>query len=742
MVLIQWLSKRRADYARGGAWRSATYDWKRFSFFFQKMPSRSRPFAHRRTAVSLCTLALLAGASAASAQTATASPAPTTLETVTVSGQRSFGAHLVQVGAFRDQDPLDVPLTNNVVNREVLDAQGVRTLFGALRNTAGVTRSQLGGSTYDNISIRGILVENRGNYRLNGSLPIVNLIDVPLENKERVEVLKGSSSLYYGLVPPSGVVNFVTKRALAKPVTSLAVSANEHGGVDAHLDVGRRFGTDDAFGVRVNAAAGREDLGIDRFGGDRGLLSVALDWRASPVLNLKLDVEHYRKDVSEQAALALLPAVNGAIALPPIPDNRFNLAGEWQRYDADATNLLLRGDVSLSNDWVLTLEAGQAETNRSRRYSQFQAYDIATGEGQLRISFVDGQRFTNKNARAELLGRVATGPLTHELTLGLTHNRREAYSGESAANVNVAQNLYAPRDIAELQPAMSPGADSRIVDKGVYLVDRIAFGERWQALVGVRHADYRNTTPTSQYAATDTSPNLSVLFKPWRDLSVYASYLEGLEETGIAPANRANSGEILAPSVNKQKEIGVKARLAGGALLQAAFFDIDRPQTTVDAGNRFVLGGRSQYRGAELSASGEIGRDWAVVASALWLDAEIVQVGASNAAELGKTPENTPKQTLSLFAEYRVPQVAGWAVNAGIYHVGKRMVNSLNQAELPGYTTLSLGTRYVTRWDGRQLTLQANVDNATDRDYWSSAGNGLLGVGMPRTVRLAAKVDF
>jgi iron complex outermembrane receptor protein len=714
------------------------------------MPNRTRrsaaapPRRHLLTPIALC--ALLAAHEPVRAQSSTASgtaaPNDPAGQTITIQGDRSFGSHLVQVGAFRDQDPLDVPLTNNVVNREVLDAQGARTLFGALRNTAGVTRSQLSGTTYDNISIRGILVENRGNYRLNGSLPIVNLIDVPLENKERVEVLKGSSSLYYGLVPPSGVVNFVTKRAGRKPVTSVAASVNEHGAVDAHVDVGRRFGADDAMGLRLNAAAGKEDVGIDRYSGDRGLLSLAYDWRVTPAFKLGVDLEHYRKDASEQAAIALLPATDGVIALPAVPDNRFNLAGEWQRYDAKATNVLVRGDVSLSDAWALTLEAGRAETERDRRYSQFQNYDLTTGEGELRISFADGQRYTNDNVRAEVLGRVETGPLVHELTVGVTHNRREAYSGDSAPNVNVAQNLYAPRDIAGLNPALTPGTESRIVDKGIYFVDRVTFSPRWQALVGVRHADYENTSPTSRYSAKDTSPNVSLLFRPLPNLSFYASYLEGLEETGTAPANRANSGEILPPSVNKQKELGFKARVFDSALLQAAFFDIDRPQTTVDAANRFVLGGRSDYRGLELSASGEIGRNWAVVASALWLDAEIAEVGASNAAELGNTPENTPRHTFSLFAEYRIPQVAGWAVSGGVYRVGKRMVDNLNQAELPGYTTLSLGTRYQTRWDTRTVTLQANVDNATDRNYWSSAGNGLLGVGMPRTLRLAAKVDF
>lgn len=81
-------------------------------------------------------------------------------------------------------------------------------------------------------------------------------------------------------------------------------------------------------------------------------------------------------------------------------------------------------------------------------------------------------------------------------------------------------------------------------------------------------------------------------------------------------------------------------------------------------------------------------------------------------------------------------------VNAGAYHVGKRPVNNANEAFVGGYTTFSAGSRYTTRWAGTGVTLQANVDNLTDRTYWSSAGNNLLGVGLPRTVRVAAKFDF
>jgi iron complex outermembrane receptor protein len=543
-------------------------------------------------------------------------------------------------------------------------------------------------------------------------------------------------------VPPSGVVNLVTKRAGATPVTSVTTSVNQHGGADAHVDIGRRFHEGD-MGLRVNAAAGKVDIGIDNFSGDRSMLALAYDWRVTPGFNLKADLEHYRKDVSEQAAIALLPPVGGTINLPPVPDNKRNLAGEWQHYDAKATNALLRGDLALGDAWSLTMETGHAETGRDRRLGQFKNYNLATGEGQLDISFVDGQRFTNTNHRVEVLGQLGSGAVRHELTLGYTTNRRTAYSGASAANMQVPQNLYNPRPVPELNPAMRPGANSAIRDKGIYVFDRVSFGDRWQLQAGLRASDYSNQqNVNSRYSASDVSPNVSVLFKPTPDTSVYASYLEGLEETATAPTSRANSGEILPPAVAKQKELGIKSRAWRGVFAQAALFQIDRAQTTVDGANRLVLGGESRYRGLELSASGDITPSFGMVASMLLLDAEIASVGTVNRGELGKTPENTPKRTASLFGEYRLPQVPGLSLNAGLFHIGKRAVNNLNQAWIGSYTTLSLGARYRTKLAGRNVTLQANLDNAADRDYWATAGNGLLGTGAPRTLRLAAKFDL
>lgn len=653
---------------------------------------------------------------------------------------KAFTSNSIQVGTFRDQDPLDVPLTNQAITREVIDAQGSTTLYGALRNTAGVSHAQIGNATYDNIAIRGLLVDNQRNYRLNGSLPIVNLIDTPLENKERVEVLKGAASLYYGLVPPSGIVNLVTKRPTAQPQTSVTTSINEYGAVGAHLDLSRRYGEGNEKGIRLNVAAGTQEVGVSSFEGNRGLFSLAHDWRISRDATLKLDVEHYRKNVSEPATIVF----NAAQGVPDPVDNRLNHAGEWQRYDAEATNVLLRSDINLNDTWALTLEAGHAETTRDRNFSTLAINDLATGASSLSVFYQRNQRFANTNARAEVVGALQTGAVAHELTFGLTSNARR-FRGEGAPTVSgIAQNYYNPRVIDPVAAGTwTPAARSRVNDRGLYVFDRMRLGDQWQVLAGVRRGDYSSQTgtgPTFKY--DETSPNVSVIYKPTSDVSIYGSYLEALDEGGTARFGRTNVGEVLPPAVNKQRELGIKTRLAGGMQAQAALFDISRPLVTVDGSNRDVLGGESTYRGLEVSIGGEISRQWSLLASAVFLDAEITSVSASNAAELGKTPENTARSTFSLFGEYRVASVPGWSLNGGVYFVGKRAVNNLNQGYVPAYTTVSLGTRYATKWGSTPVTLQANLDNATDRDYWAGTGGNFLSAGLPRTLRVAATFAF
>ena len=454
--------------------------------------------------------------------------------------------------------------------------------------------------------------------------------------------------------------------------------------------------------------------------------------------------------VSEQALIDIPAAVGGVITLPVVPDAKQNLAGEWQKYDANATNLLFRTDYTLNDNWSVLFEAGKARTERDRNLARFRNYDLTTGEGTLNTSFSRGQWWENENYRTELFGRLPGELVTHELSFGHTANERPQDARRaltaSGASVNQSQNLYNPRPVPERSPTTAFGPSPlTIKDRGWYVSDHMLIGEKWQAMLGARSSRYENSS--INFKADKVTPSASLMYKPIPGVSLYGNYLEALEESGTAPTNPdiTNAGSVLPPALSKQKEIGVKAEIAQGVLLQAAYFDIKKPSATYTPSSTavprtFVMNGLSHYKGIELAASGEVTKRLALIASVLFMNAK--QLNAENVATFGKVPENTPERTASLFAEYRLQDVPGLALSGGLYYVGKRAVNDSNQAFIDSYTTLSLGARYTTHLAGKRTTYQAVIDNATDKNYWATAGNGLLGVGAPRTLKLTAKMEF
>ncbi|HTD03729.1 TonB-dependent receptor [Undibacterium sp.] len=696
--------------------------------------------------VALACLALSAHA-AAQEDAAGSPPAAVTdkqgLQTVTVNGDRSTGfkTKYVQVGAFRDQELLDVPLTVNVIPRALLESQDALSMYDALKNAAGVSRAQTSGSVIDTLSIRGISVDARTNYRLNGTLPLNNLIEMPLEDKERVEALKGSSALYYGFSAPSGIINLVTKRAKDEPNASVSTSANAYGELIGAVDVGRKFGDQKQFGLRVNAADGRLRSAMDGFSGSRSFGSAALDWRATEDLNFFLDVESIRKNAVEDGGIGLLPAVNNVITLPKIPNSHRLLSGTWANYSGSAQNVLLKTLYTISDNWTASLEVGRAETDRDTRdFGSMQNYNVVTGEGTLRTAVTRGQVYVNKNVRAELTGRLITGFLDQELTFGVSENKRFANT-PSSQQYNLSQNIYNPRILPEpLLTTTLTYSPQNIDDKGVYVFDRIRLTDKLQLLAGARSSDYTNISPTSNYAVKKVSPSAGLIYRIRPDTSLYATYIQGIEETGTASPNTANALQTLPPAVSKQNELGIRTEYFKDVSLSAALFTINRASAYVNAANYFVLDGRAEYKGLELSANGSLTKELAIYMSGLFLNA--TQQNAANQALIGKTPENTAKQSGSIFLEYSPDALPGFSFNGGTYYTSKRAVNNLNQAYIPGGSILTAGVRYRTKVAGHPFSIQLNVDNLSNKVYWSAAGNSLLAAGAPRLVKLSAKIDL
>ncbi len=679
------------------------------------------------------------------------SDTPGQLGTVTVQSDRTNGfvPNTVEAGTFRGAGVMDVPATVNTVTREVFELQGAASIYDVLRNTAGVTRQQNGGDTFDQLVIRGIPVENRTNFRLNGSLAIPNVSEIPLENKEQVEVLKGASALYYGFTTPSGIINLVTKRAGSTPVSTLGFVVDNQGTAQATVDVGRQFGDQNQYGLRINAAGGRIGSAIDDVDGNRRFLSAAFDWRVNSRLTLKADVENYRKRITEQAGIARLAAVNGVIALPALPDPHKLLGPDWATFDAEVTNTQVRADYSLGDNWALTVEAGHSEAERDRRLAIFSNYNVRTGAGRITGNAQHLEQ-TSDMLRAELFGTFATGSVQHELTIGAARNEKsqDPVFQRNYGGAGTVQNLYNPVVIGNLpltaQPARPTTGAQDSEELGLYALDRITFSPNWQLVAGLRRTSYQSTQdasatlPRIDYDVRKTTPLAALSYKFTPDLVAYVSYAEGVEEGDVAPAGTVNQNDRMRPGVSKQKETGIRWLTSSGMLLSAALFDIERPGAYTNSANVFVADGKQRYRGLEISAQGKLTRDLSWQLSAQSLDAEFRHI---NADYNGKLPENTAKHTASAFLAYDIAAVPGLSVNGGAYYTGRRPVDDLDQAFIGGYTIYGLGARYVTRLFGKRTQWQLNVDNVADKRYWSAAGTRLA-VGIPRTIRAGLKIDI
>jgi iron complex outermembrane recepter protein len=353
----------------------------------------------------------------------------------------------------------------------------------------------------------------------------------------------------------------------------------------------------------------------------------------------------------------------------------------------------------------------------------------------------NGQFYENKNVRAELNGNFDTGRITHDVTFGVNENWL-FQPNFTTYYYTATQNLYAPISITNLTPGSSKAFYAQhISNQGAYVFDRIGLTRDLQFTAGVRYSSYHATqAQTTTQNVNHTSPSASILYKITPQTSVYASYIEGLESAGSAPATASNAYQVLPAAVSKQEEVGVRHRFDNGSLASIAAFQIRQPSASTDANGLYALNGVGRYRGIEFSYQGDITRDLSIVTTGMWLNAELVD--STDATTLGKRPENTPRYTGSVFLNYRVPHVYGFSVNGGAYFVGQRPINDANQAFIPGYTLFSAGARYETRLFGRNATFQLNVDNAFNKHYWASAGSSQLGIGLERTISLTSTFDF
>ncbi len=662
---------------------------------------------------------------------------------------RAINARLAELEAQRVRAASETGgvATKTTISNEELQSSNAQNTYDAIKNVPGVTQADAnsaGGS--DNLQIRGIKLGSTTGYRLDGGLSIVNNIILSTEDKAQVQVLKGAGALEYGLASPAGIINYVLKRATKRPVNAVSLSGNGFGQKIAAIDIGRKFGSANQFGVRLNLAGGDTGSFTHDAGGTRYLGSLTSDY-TSKGTRLRFDFEQFGVNIVEQGGLLLNKAdKNGHVTLANVPNPHNLLSGDWARSVGIGQNLSLRGDFAINDAMTLQTEVGRSATHRAHRtVNQITNYNLVTGIGTETTSLVRDQNSTNTYEDVELKFRGTEGRfLRNAFTVGYTRNGRDANNPVSGKVTNV-QNIYNPLVLPA--PVFPTGPilyqPQHSADYDYYFTDSAVFAERLRLTGGLRQINYAADDQLAGTASTHSrisylAPAIGGTFDVTKNVSIYSSYVKSLEETPLAPINAANPLALLPPTPATQKELGFRAARGRDFSLQLGYFNIDRGNATVDPTTRiFALNGTNNFQGLESSLKFSAGPRLTVNVGGQYMHA--TQHSPNDPTIDGKIPENIPKLSGNLGLTYRPRAVQGLSLTAGVQGVGSRQLNAQDQGTLPSVTTYSAGVAYSGKIAGKGVVLNLNVKNLTDKLYYGSVANNALGVAAPRTISLSLR---
>ncbi len=651
------------------------------------------------------------------------------------------------VGMLGNVDLMDTPFNVTSYTSRTFQDQQSRYLSDFLvRNDPSVRVWGGEGDSTDTLRIRGFDL-NMDEVSFNGLPGLLAQYRSSGEFIERLEVFRGPGAMFKGMSPSGasgGGVNIVSKRADDRPLTRLTGSFLSDSRFGLHADVGRRFGPENEWGIRVNGVARSGDTPRDNQTESLRVGSLAIDYSGR---RLRASLDHVYQNTRDLSARTVLNSYNvvPGVALPA-PDGKTNYGQPWSRLISGTRTTAARVEYDLQPELTAYLAAGQAE---SWHWGKGGNIILTSAAGDTRQAAA-GSQFLMDTVSAEtgLRGRFRTGSVGHRWSLAVSHLKRDSKFGSTPAVATFLSNIYSPVYYPEPPGITEATAQTYATTRlpGVGLADTMSMlddrllltlGVRWQR---VETDNVAAGAITSSYKESAVTPLAGVVFKGWERGSLYANYAEGLAQGGTAPLTAANPGETLAPFKSKQVEVGVKQEWGSwGATV--SLFQIKKTTGLLDpASNVFGAGGEQRNRGLEVNLFGEVVRGVRLLGGAAWTDAEIVN--AAPATSNGKRPIGVPVFTANLGGEWDVPGTPGITLTAGVIHTGSSYIDSSNLAAAPGWTRTDVGARRATRIGGAPVTFRAMIENLTNRHYWSIGTFGAAYLGLPRTLALSATVDF
>jgi len=620
-----------------------------------------------------------------------------------------------------DTPIVEIPQSVSVVTDEQMNLRGIQGVEEAVWYTAGAQGGGYGAdSRSDWLLVRGFTPARYmdGLALAEGSGTSITRIEP--YGLERLEVIKGPSSVVYGAMPPGGMINMVSKRPTAQPLHEVGVEIGSFDLRQGNFDFGGALNDSGTLLYRLTGLARNSDSMTDHIKDDRYYLAPALTWKPGDSTSLTV-LSRFQKAATASGG-GFLPASGTLLPNPhgKIPRDRFT--GEPGHNDYDKTLASIgyefRHDFANGVAFTQNLRYGKADVENNGANPG--AFGLLDDERTLvRYLFPNENHTRTFGVDNNLQYTFDTGRVRHTLLGGVDYRRaKDDYASAfdfNAPTLDIFDPVYGALLAVPAYTSHTLETQSQL---GIYLQDQIKLG-RWGITLGGRQDHVRTRTldliggATTRQSDEAFSGRVGVNYLFDNGLAPYLSWAHSFQPT----VGTGFAGNAFEPTTGDQYEAGLKYQPAGGnGLLTASVYQItQRNSLTIDPNHPLfqVQQGETRLRGVELEGRWNIGPNLSLYGSYTWSDSEVTR--STDLPSLGKQIALLPRQQGSLGADYTIlgGPLAGLGFGGGVRYVGDHYGDIYNEWKTPSYTLFDASVHYdVDGW-----RLQLNASNLFDKDY-------------------------
>ena len=649
-----------------------------------------------------------------------------------------------------DTPILEIPQSISVVTRHEMDMRSVQNFTEALRYVPGVTVDQFGfdGRGFEYILMRGFNGNPNANFRdgLSNAAQglFFNSFITETYGLERVDVLRGPSSVMFGRGDAGGIVNRVTKRPNANPVREIEFQYGNFDRKRIAADVGavskdgtimfRLVTTALETGTQVRYPnTGGERAQIERF-----YIAPSITWRPTNATSITLmgDILQNRSGSSP----FYIAAPDGSFSNVLQSDPKFS------RYNTNQASFSYQIEHHFNE--AFTARQNFRYTQQTGNFQDLFSNGFLTADRPTfadRGTYATNERLSQIVLDTHLQGKLDTGPFNHTVLLGADWNQTNA----SLKYFEGYNNGFVPLGIDLLNPVygvpiprpdvLGINAKQRIDQLGFYIQDQIRYNENWILTLSGRydriHSKDNDLLSVSTTRVKDSAftgrAGLTYLFS--NGIAPYFSYSQSfLPQAGFDSSNKPFD-----PTRGEQFEAGIKYQPVGGrSLYTAAFFDLSKTNVlsrdpTDETGFRFMQLGEVRSRGVELEARAELLRGLNMIGSFTYHDVENVK----DTDFRGKRPVQVPTTMTSGWLDYSfgalgIDWLRGFGLGGGVRYIGRVFNEEDNISTTPSFTLFDATLRY----ERGPMLFTVNASNIFNNKYIASTFFGRHYLGTERTV--------